>query len=851
MANVMMRMIAKAGRIAPSSHIGRSPYPSSSHGKELSVLLSRSYVTPTTPMYRDKKNSNRPTSRSPTIPTVSVVSSRRFPRGVGPSTSRRHLLGLPTLSDLSHITVDVKFKSRASSSQSDAPTATAAMATKQVGADEEDEDKAAKVIDKDGTTTSSEDLSLISRITKQDIVVNKDKPWLWDMGISSLLTDWKRMFNPSSLLTDISAGVTVGCVAVPLSLAIAVASGVPPEVGLITGVVSGVAGGLLGGTTLAITGPAAAISLLVVGAVQEHGIEALPVITLVCGGMQVMSGVTRLGVMAKLVPVSVIAGFTTGVGAMILSGQVPKALGLSAPAGLNPLETIAFIGENVGGISPAAAALAVGVSASMFFLPKLHPKMPSALVAIGGATLATSMLGLDVATVGAIPSGLEAFKWAIPVVPPTDQWPSLAVTTFLIYSMTSAESLLSCAALEKMKRTPYKHNPDQELIGQGWANVGAGMFLGMPVTSVIARSSLNVKLNAETRLPALVQSGFVFSSVVFFSSTISTIPMPALSGMLITTGIGMLNPAEFKHCFAVQKLDAIPFATTILGMIAFGLAEGIGVGCLSAWALNYDYGKMDVKEINFPHKENVGYYAIDVDGDNFKKQKEAAAAEVVLPTVETLQARVGQVETENVQLQGKVLTLTTDKSELQGTVITLQSENQQLRHRLEAVVLENSELRKLFASMTATQDDLSAPNERTHATSTIGWQLKGPINFASMFKIDDLIHRIQEMKSDDEKLIVLDMQETTSVEFTGVEELVNRLVEVAEQNPGTTIQMWNCHGDLLKALKQCDPKERIRRYSSSDDEETAPFLFPAKEEKVKPEPIPYWYDSPHFRPDAK
>jgi len=448
-------------------------------------------------------------------------------------------------------------------------------------------------------------------------------------------------------------------------LAIAVASGVPPEVGLVTAAVSGVAGGLMGGTTLAITGPAAAISLLVVGAVQEHGLEALPVITLACGGLQLVSGVTRLGVLAKLVPVSVIAGFTTGVGAMILSGQVPKALGLTAPAGLNPIETMGFIGEHLSGINPSAAALAIGTSAAMFFLPKLHPKMPSALLAVGGATLATHGLGLDVALIGSIPSGLEAFQWVMPVMPPTEALPSLGATIFLIYAMTSAESLLSCAALEKMKKTSYKHNPDQELVGQGLANMGAAMFMGMPVTSVIARSSLNVKLNAESRLPALVQSGFVFCSVVFFSQSIATIPMPALSGMLITTGIGMLNPAEFKHCFAVQKLDAIPFVTTIGGMIAFGLAEGIGIGCLSAWALNYDYGKMDVKEIEFPHKDstkgdNVGYVSYHVEETVNEKASEKAKP----PDIATLQSRIGEVETENVQLQGRVITLQTDKAQL-------------------------------------------------------------------------------------------------------------------------------------------------------------------------------------------
>jgi MFS superfamily sulfate permease-like transporter len=719
----------------------------------------------------------------------------------------------------------VKFKS----------TTAVAAASRQ---EEEDED------------TSPDQNDLIARITKQDVKVNKDKPWLFDLGIRSMVPEWRKMFNPSTLLTDVSAGITVGCVAVPLSLAIAIASGVPPEVGLVTAAVSGVAGGLLGGTTLAITGPAAAISLLVVGAVQAHGLEALPVITLACGGLQVVSGVTRLGVMAKLVPVSVIAGFTTGVGAMILSGQVPKALGLTAPSGLNPIETMGFIGENLSLINPSAAALAIGTSAAMYFLPKVHPKMPSALLAVGGATLATHTLGLDVALIGAIPSGLEAFQWVVPKLPSMDSLPSLGATIFLIYAMTSAESLLSCAALEKMKKTSYKHNPDQELVGQGLANIGAAMFMGMPVTSVIARSSLNVKLNAETRLPALVQAGFVFSSVVFFSSSIATIPMPALSGMLITTGIGMLNPAEFKHCFAVQKLDAIPFAATIGGMISFGLAEGIGIGCLTAWALNYDYGKMDVKEIQFPHKEgmmkgdNVGYVSFHVDETN---QKSAVKATEPVIDIATLQTKIGKVETENVQLQGRVLTLQTDKAQLQGRVSTLEAENTQLRDRLEMVEMENSQLRELFHTLTTVE---TVPEgEREHTKSTLGWQLKGPINFASMFKIDDLIHRIEEMTTD-EKVIVLDMQETTSVEFTGVEELVNRLVEVAEQNPGTTIQMWNVHGELEKALKQCDPKERIARFSSTTEQE-APFHFPAKEESVTPEAVPYWYDSPHFRPDMK
>ena len=608
---------------------------------------------------------------------------------------------------------------------------------------------------------TSDDNSSNNEAEAKTTPASRGKEWMVNLGIPSLVPEWAKMLRPETLFTDVSAGLTVGCVAVPLSLAIAVASGVPAEVGLVTAAVSGVAGGLMGGTTLAVTGPAAAISLLVVGAVQEHGLEALPFITLACGGMQLASGVTRLGVAAKLVPVSVIAGFTMGVGTMILTGQIPKALGLAAPAGLNPMETLSFIAQSATAINPASAALAVGTALAMYSLPKLHPKIPSALLAVGGATVATHTFGLDVSLIGSIPSGLKAFQFGLPSLPSVDSLPSLAATTFLIYAMTSAESLLSCVALEKMRKTSYKHNSDQELIGQGIANMSSAMFMGMPVTSVIARSSLNARLNANTRLPALVQAGFVFSSVVFMSDTISMIPMPALSGMLITTGLGMLSPKEFQHCFAVQKLDAVPFFTTIGGMITFGLAEGIGIGCLSALALNYDYGKLSVSEIHLAHKS------------------EGEAKELV------------QNEMNEYDLQYDVM-------------------------------------------------------DPTHGSSrTKAWHLDGPINFGAMFVLDDLLHQIAARESDLSKPVILNMHGITSVEFTGVEELVNRLNEIAEET-GISIELHNCPPELEQAVRMCGPAVTISTLCQ-DSSKAAPYIFPEPIEEVH-EPTPYWYDSPNFRP---
>lgn len=641
---------------------------------------------------------------------------------------------------LNPLQVSFRFKSTATSTTRSVPSSSTIL-------DKEDDENKMKTIT--ATPVSSTESSLSS---------------YYDFGISSLLPEWKKMFNKDTIFTDVSAGLTVGCVAVPLSLAIAVASGVPAEVGLVTAAVSGIAGGLMGGTTLAVTGPAAAISLLVVEAVHSHGLEALPFITLSCGALQVASGATRLGVVAKLVPVSVIAGFTTGIGTLILTGQLPKALGMTAPAGMNPVELLTFIGSNLSSIHMPSAALAIGTSAAMFMLPKLHPKIPSALLAVGGATLATHTMGLadSVSLIGQIPSGIEAFKLGFPIMPATESLPSLCATIGLIYTMTSVESLLSCTALEKMKKTDYKHNPDQELVGQGIANIGSSLFMGMPVTSVIARSSLNVRLNAETRLPALVQAGFVFSSVVFMSDQIAMIPMPALSGMLITTGMGMLYPAEFKHCYAVQKSDVLPFAVTVGGMLTMGLAEGIGVGCVSALALNYGSNRMTINETltALPHH--------------------------VLPTFSK---------------SGKQMS--TDKTNL-------------LAHhdmKIADLTTVHADFRAVHTTATSSSSTNKGHQQMLHATRTPVYQVEGPINFIGMFEIDNLIKRIKAQKSSSPSPIILDMKKVTNVELTGIEELVMRLVEVSDVT-GRSVQMINCSMSLENILDLVDPSQQIERVST-------------------------------------
>jgi MFS superfamily sulfate permease-like transporter len=337
--------------------------------------------------------------------------------------------------------------------------------------------------------------------------------------------------------------------------------------------------------------------------------------------------------------------------------------------------------------------------------------------------------------------------------------------------MTSVESLLSCAALEKMKKTSYKYNSNQELVGQGLANLGSAMFMGMPVTSVIARSSLNAKLNAETRLPALVQAGFVFSSVVFMSDKIAMIPMPALSCMLITTGIGMLNPTEFKHCFAVQKLDTVPFVATIGGMVSLGLAEGIGIGCASALAMNFINNRKTSETTRMQFHEESTIHSTTVKNLLPLHKQEASEHINTILNYRTMMPRM-QV------------------NEARGL------------HTMVGFMQPGDD---------TFQDDAGQGFSIDHSRSTV-WQIDGPINFVSMFEIDKMVQRIQERKESDASLgsIVVDMHGVTSLEFTGVEELVNRLVEVAD---GTPINMVNCNNPIQNALDQCDPKRLISRFS--------------------------------------
>ncbi len=399
-----------------------------------------------------------------------------------------------------------------------------------------------------------------------------------DLGLRKLIPEWKQLLSPRDLKDDIVAGITVACIAIPLSLAIALASGVDPAVGLITAIVAGVVVALFNGTPLAVSGPAAAMAVLIASVVQQFGIGGLLVVGLGTGILQVLTGVFGLGKLIRFVPVPVVAGFTAGIGGIILIGQLPRALGLPPPAQSHVFDVITHLGQLLHETNLIALGLTMTTLVISLGLPKVLPKLPAPLIGVVVPTIAVFAFGLKVPTIGALPSSLP-----MPQLPtlPTEGLGALLGTTLVVYALASLETLLSSGAVDKLTRG-HRHDPDQELIGQGIGNAAVAMFGGIPVTGVIARSALNVQAGAKTRRSAIIHAIVLLVSVLLFAGVMSAIPIAALAGVLLSVALRMLNPRELIALWRVSRSEGAVYLVTFAAIVLVDLMVGIQAGVLAA-----------------------------------------------------------------------------------------------------------------------------------------------------------------------------------------------------------------------------------------------------------------------------
>lgn len=388
----------------------------------------------------------------------------------------------------------------------------------------------------------------------------------------------------ASWRTDLLAGITVGIVALPLALAFGVSSGVGAEAGLITAIVAGLVAAVMGGSPVQVSGPTGAMVVVLAPVVAVHGAGSVAPLSLMAGLLVCVLGFSGLGRAVAFIPWPVVEGFTLGIAAIIFLQQVPPATGTSGVPGHNTL--IAAVEAASAATVPAALltlAVVAGVAVVMVLVQKLLKALPASLIAVLLATAAAELFRLDIPRIGPLPHALPAP--AVPVFD-LDLLGSLAMPAVAIACLAAIESLLSARVAAGMTgpdgRPSGPYSPDRELTGQGLASIAAGLFGGMPATGAIARTAVNVRSGAKTRLAAAVHAVVLLAIVYLASGMVSRIPLAALGGVLMVTAVRMVSRRTVAAILRSTRSDAAVFILTAIITVAFDLIVAIQIGLAAA-----------------------------------------------------------------------------------------------------------------------------------------------------------------------------------------------------------------------------------------------------------------------------
>jgi SulP family sulfate permease len=405
------------------------------------------------------------------------------------------------------------------------------------------------------------------------------RPSFAELFTPKLVTVLREGYGLGELRADLIAGLTVAIVALPLSMAIAIASGTTPDRGLYAAIVGGFLVSLLGGSRFQIGGPAGAFIVLVAATVEQQGIDGLLLATLLAGLMLLAIGFLRLGTYIKFIPYPVTVGFTAGIAVIIFASQIKELLGLTLP-GKEPgelLPKLMALGESLNTVNVAAAALALLAIAVILSLKRWRPAWPGFLIAVALAALVSAVLQLPVETIGTrfggIPSSLSA-----PALPELSLAKLQAVLPHAVsFALLGAiESLLSAVVADGM--TGRRHRSNCELVAQGTANIASALFGGICVTGTIARTATNVRAGARGPVSGICHSLFLLVFMLAAAPLAAYIPLAALAGVLAVVAWNMAEKREFGVLLRSSKGDAIVLLATFLLTIFRDLTEGIVVG---------------------------------------------------------------------------------------------------------------------------------------------------------------------------------------------------------------------------------------------------------------------------------
>ncbi|MBO3378172.1 sulfate permease [Clostridium perfringens] len=434
----------------------------------------------------------------------------------------------------------------------------------------------------------------------------------------SLLDDKENGFSKEQFFKDLIAGIIVAIIALPLSIALGISSGVSPEKGLITAIIAGFIISLLGGSRVQIGGPTGAFVVIVFGIIQNHGVDGLIIATFMAGIILVLFGLLRFGSLIKYIPYPITVGFTSGIAVTLFSTQVKDFLGLSMTK--TPSEFIPKWEAYISHMNTTNLyTLAIGLLALiiLIFWPKINKKIPGSLIALIVTTLVVFIFNLPVATIGS-QFGKISSNIPMPHIPNLNlnTLKALIGPAFTIALLGGIESLLSAVVSDGM--IGDKHNSNAELIAQGIANMGPSLFGGIPATGAIARTAANVKNGGRTPISGIVHSITLLLIMLVFMPLAKFIPLTTLSAILIIVSYNMSEWRTFKAILKAPKSDIAILLTTFFLTVLFDLVIAIGIGmvvsmCLFMRRVATSIEVNELNESDCSDKSNI-----DTDMENLK-----------------------------------------------------------------------------------------------------------------------------------------------------------------------------------------------------------------------------------------
>ena len=401
-------------------------------------------------------------------------------------------------------------------------------------------------------------------------------------SLKPMLLTCMKTYSREKFVKDVTAGIIVAIIALPLSIALALASGVGPEAGIFTAIVAGFVISALGGSSVQIAGPTAAFATIVAGIVAKNGLDGLVIATILAGIFLILMGLCHFGTLIRFIPYTITTGFTAGIAVTIVIGQLKDFFGVTYPDGVKPIETMeklhAFV-ENCGTVNLSAVIVGVVSLAILIISPYIFKKIPGSLLAVVAGILMVKFLPLKASTIGdlySISNALPGFHLpALSLAAVEDAIPN----AFTIAVLAAIESLLSCVVADGMING--KHRSDMELVAQGAGNIASALFGGIPATGAIARTAANIKNGGRTPIAGMVHAITLVLVLVVLMPYAGMIPMPTIAAILFVVAYNMCQWRPFTHLIqTAPKSDILVLLVTFFLTVVFDLVVAIEIGML-------------------------------------------------------------------------------------------------------------------------------------------------------------------------------------------------------------------------------------------------------------------------------